>query len=194
MKKLLISLALVLVLVVGFIIPVSADTSDDVTVTATPEFIAITSAPTTWTINDLTGSGVILVDTVYYANPGGDTTPPSATVVDGECNFTITNTSTVATDITCTWGSFTGGDGDMTNSDLGTNGATTYGAYSWFSGDTYASKVIIKSTGSDVGKNALGATTNIKWGCEIETRTNAWTGGSSSTSTLTVTATADQRK
>lgn len=134
---------------------------------------------------------MILVNTTYYANPLGDTTPPSATVVDDECTFTITNPSSVAIDITVTWGSFTGGGADMTNSDDGTNGATTYGAYSWFSGDLYSSKVIIKSSGSSVGKDALAATADIKWGAEILTRTDAWTGGTSSTSTLTVTATAD---
>ncbi len=203
MKRILVGVLLALVLVLMPITPALAETSQDVTVTATPSYIAITNAPSTWTINDLgTGSenskGVIAVDTIYYANPindADDTTPPSATVLDAECNFTITNTSTVITNITVTWGSFTGGGADMTNSDTdGTNGATTYGAFSWFSGDTYSAKVVIKSTGSSVGKANLAATTNIKWGVEIETRTNAWTSGTSSVNGageyLTVTATA----
>jgi len=193
-KKLIISVVLAILLALIPASAVLAQLSQDVTVTATPAFISITNAPSTWTINGLTGgSGVILVNTTYYANPeaGGNTTAPSSTVVDTECNFTITNTSSVAIDITVTWGSFTGGDATMTNSDAGTNGATTYGAYSWFSGDLYANKVIIQSSGSAVGKDGLAATTNIKWGAEILTRTGAWTGGTSSTSTLTVTATAD---
>lgn len=191
MKKLVVSLTLSLVLLLAASLPALALTSDDVTVTATPEYIAITSAPTAWTLNGITGTSVILVDTTYYANLLGDTTVPSSTVVDAECRFTITNTSSVAIDITVTWGSFTGGGADMTNSDDGSNGATNFGAYSWFSGDTYSGKVVIKSSGSAVGKDALAATTDIKWGAEILTRTDVWTSGSSSTSTLTVTATAD---
>ena len=189
--KLLSILAPVALLVSVSVMPVYAATSQDVTVTATPEFISIANSPGTWTINNLTGSGVIDVDTVYYANPGGDTNVPTATVVDGECNFTITNTSTIATDLTLSMATFSGGDANMTNSETGLNGATSYGAFSYFSGELYANKVIIKISGSDVGLDALGATTNIKWGAEVETQTDAWTGGDSSTSTLTIAAVAD---
>jgi hypothetical protein len=180
-------------------VPVNAATYQDVTVTATPQYLTVTNAPGTWTINDLgTGSentkGKIAVDTVYYANPvngADDTTPPSATVVDGECNFTGDDTgSTLDTDWVFTWGSFSGGDANMSNSDDGTNGAISYGAYSWYSGMTYASKVIVKSAASDVTVDAH-TPGSLKWGVEIETQTNAWTGGSSSTSTLTLTITAD---
>ncbi len=203
-RKLVVSITLTLALVLSFSVPALAAPSADITVTAAPSYIAITNAPGTWTINDLgtgseNGKGVIEPDTIYYANPvdgNTDTTPPSATVLDAECNFTITNSSTVATDITVTWGDFTGGGADMTNTDTdGSNGAATYGAFSWFSGDTYTNKVVIKSTGSAVGKDALAATTDIKWGVEIETRTNAWTSGTASVNGageyLTVTATAD---
>jgi len=202
-RKAILSIVLALMLLVVFAVPIFAASSQDVTVTATPSFIAISNAPATWTINDLgtgteNGKGRILPNTTYYANPvdgDHDTTAPSSTVLDAECNFTITNTSTVAIDITVTWGDFTGGGADMTNSNAGTNGATTYGAYSWFSGDSYASKVIIQDTGSAVGKNALAATTDIKWGAEILTRTDAWTSGTSSATTagehLTITATQD---
>lgn len=151
----------------------------------------IANAPTTWTMNGLMGSGVIQIDTIYYANPQGDTQAPASTVADADCNFTITNSSTMAIDLTCTMGSFSGGDANMTNSDTGANGATTYGAYSWFSGILYANKVIIKSVGSDVGYDGLPATTDIKWGVEVETQTNEWAGGNSSTATLTITATID---
>lgn len=187
MKRIIVALLLVLVMVVSLTIPAFADTSQDVTVTATPKYIAITNAPSDWTLNDITGSGKIDVDTVYYSNPGGDTTAPSATVIDDECRFTITNASTVATDVYVNIGDFSGGDANMTNSDSdGSNGATTYGAFSWHSGMTYASKVVAKTTGSAVLKDGLAATTNIKWGAEIETQTDAWTGGGASTATMTV--------
>ena len=190
-KRIAICLILALALVGLFATPTFGATSQDVTVTATPEYIAISNSPSTWTLNGITGSGVIAVDTVYYANPLGDTTTPSATVVDGECRFTITNSSTVAIDLTVNCGNFTGGDANMTNSDTGANGATSYGGYSWYSGMTYSGKVIMKSTGSDVMRDGLAALTDVKWGAEIETQTNAWGGGSSSTATMTISATAD---
>lgn len=191
MKRWLIALILALVLVIAFTMPAMADTSQNVTVTATPAFIGIANDPSTWTLNGITGSGKIAPDTVYYANPLGDTTTPSATVIDGECRFTITNSSTVATDLTVNCSDFSGGDANMTNSNDGSNGASSYGAYSWYSGMTYSSKVVMKTSASSVMKDGLAATTNIKWGAEIETQTGAWAGGSASTATMTITATAD---
>lgn len=167
--------------------PILAATSQEVEVTATPNYLAISNTPSTWTLNGITGSGVIDVDTVYYSNPLGDTTPPSATVADGECRFTITNSSTVNIDYFVNCGNFTGGDANMTNGDSGANGATSYGGYSWYSGLSYASKVQMDSSGS--GALATGQSgASFKWGAEIETQTNAWAGGSSSTATMTISA------
>lgn len=191
MKKKLIPLVLALVLILLPTMPASAATSQDVTVTGQPGFISISNAPATWVINSLTGNSIINVDTWYYANPVGDTTEPNVTVADGDCNFTITNTSTIPVDLTVTMANFTGGDA-MANSDVGTNEAAKYGACSYFSGDTWSSgNVTIKVSGSSVGKNALAALTNIKWGVALETQINAWTTGDNMTSTLTITATAD---
>lgn len=185
MKK--VPIVLLLVGMLSLTIPTIAQATD-VTVTATPSYISFSSAPTTWTLNDITGSGLIDEDTVYYANPLGDTTAPSATVVDGECQFTWTNDSSVNIDITVNCGSFTGGDADMTNSGTGSNSATAYGAYSWYSGMTYSSKVIVKSSGSDTLYTTTSPGEDKKWGAEIETRTDTWTGSSSSTATMTISA------
>lgn len=174
--------------------PALADTSQEVTITASPAFMAISNAPTTWVPNDIVGDGVtpkgyISPDTVYHSNPLGDATTPSDPVVDGECRFTITNTSNVATDLTVNFPDHTGGDAS-TNSDLGTNGATTFGAYSYCTGMTYSTgKVIAKTTGSDAMKENLAATTDIKWGLTYESQTNAWTSGTNMASTVTITAT-----
>jgi len=177
-----------------------AASSVGVTVTADPLFLSITNLPTTWTINGLGGgteSGQIAVNTTYYANPipnADDTTPPSATVLGTECYFEVTNAAGAETcDLTVTWGAFTGGGADMTNSDLGTNDTTKYGAYCWYSGmTTYASsKVPVKTSASTkMYTTGLAAAGTLKWGVEIKTRTNDWTGGTASTSTLTITATA----
>lgn len=191
-RKIVLTVMLAMLLAVLFSVPVWGATSQDVTVTADPAYIAISNTPSTWTLNGITGDSTIAIDTVYYSNPLGDTTTPSTTVVDGECRFTITDTSDVNIDLTVTMSNFAGGDANMSNSDTGANGATTYGAYSWYSGLLYASKVITKTTGSSVLYTSVtpgGA--DIKWGTEVETQTDAWTGGSSSTSTLTITATKD---
>jgi hypothetical protein len=193
MRRRLVKLGIVFVALLLALLPVSqvfAATSQDVTVTASPAFIGIANAPSTWTLNGITGGGKANINTTYYANPLGDTTAPSATVVDGECRFTITNTSTIATDLTVNIGHFTGGDA-MQNGDTGANGANQYGAYSWCSGMLYSGKVIAKTTGSGVMKDALAATTNIKWGAEILTQTDAWSSASDQTATMTITATAD---
>lgn len=187
MRKILTVLAMVVAL--SLILP-SAVLATDITITATPSYISFSSAPTTWTLNGITGSGKIAVDTLYYSNPLGDTTVPSATVIDGECQFTWTNDSSVNIAITVNCGSFTGGSADMTNSGTGANGATSYGAYSWYSGMTYTNKVIVKSSGSDTLYTTSSPGEDKKWGAEIETRTDVWTGGTSSTATMTITAAA----
>lgn len=184
----LLSLALLLSLPVS---QVFAATEDTVTVTATPAFISCSNAPGTWTLNDIVGDGVspkgtIAPDTMYYSNPLGDGTAPSATVVDGECRFTLTNTSTVTTDVFITVGDFSGGSANMTNSNDGSNGASSFGAHSYCTGMTLASWVVCKASGSAVTKEDLAPTTDIKWGLGIETQTGAWAGGTSSTATITI--------
>jgi len=164
-----------------------AATSADVTITGTPTFIAITGTDS-WTINGLTGDSKMDVNTTYYSNPLGDTTSPSATVVDGECKFTVTNASSnVALDLTVNIGNFSGGDA-MTNSNLGTNGANSFGAYTYYSGMTYTGKVIGKTTGSAALYSDWSGST-LKWGIELKTQSGAWTSGTAETSTATITAT-----
>jgi hypothetical protein len=188
-KKILLTITTVILATFSFALPALADTSADVTITATPYFIGISNDPSTWTLNGITGSSVVLVDTKYYSNPLGDTTAPSATVVNGECRFTLTNDSTIDIDLKVTVGAFSGGDADMTNSDDGSNDATHFGAYAWYSGMTYANKVIAKSAASDDLYSSYSGS-SLKWGAEIETRTGAWTGGDASTATMTIAATA----
>lgn len=185
MKKILTVLLLVVSLSLLMSVPAQAT---DITVTASPSYLSFSSAPTTWTLNGITGGGKIDENTTYYANPGGDTSSPSATVVDGECQFTWTNDSSVNITVTVNCGAFTGGDATMTNSGTGSNGATTYGAYSWYSGMTYSSKVIVQSSGSSTLYTTTSAGEDKKWGAEITTRTDSWTGSGDSTATMTITA------
>lgn len=189
LSKKLIGVLLILTMIGSIIIvmPVNAATSVDVTVTATPKFISISNSPGSWTINGLTGTGYIDPSTTYYSNPASDTTAPSATVIDADCNFTITNTSTIVTNIKIHMHDFSGGSANMTNGGTGTAGATSYGAYGYYSGMTFTSKVVVSTSDIEL-IHALGATTNKKWGVQINTQTDAWSGGSNSTATCTITA------
>jgi len=83
----------------------------------------------------------------------------------------------------------TGGDAS-TNSETGANGATEFGAYSYFSGQIQAAWVVAKDTGSAAGLEDLAATTDIKWGLIYESQSDAWTSGDAMSSTVTITATA----
>jgi hypothetical protein len=177
----------------GLSIPALAATTAPITISAVPAYIALTVSPDTWTLNNIVGDGVtpkglIAPNTIYYSNPLGDATAPAgATVVTGECLFEITNTSTLTTDVFVNIPAFTGGSAAMANKDTdGTNSATEFGAFSWYNGMTYANKVVAKSTGSAALKEDLAPTTNLKFGVEIKTRSNAWTGGTASTSVMVV--------
>jgi hypothetical protein len=178
----------VLILTAVWAVPLQAATSQNVTVTATPAFIAISNDPATWTVNGITGSGVINPSTTYWANPLGDTTSPTVGgAVNGECRFTLTNTSSVAIDLTVNFPNHTGGDAS-TNSNNDTPGATAFGARSYFVGKAQANWVIAQSTGSAEAYDNLAATTNIKWGMKYQSQTGAWTSGTNMTSTVVISA------
>jgi len=188
-KDLLHIVGVLAVLLTFFLVPttVLAATSATVTVNATPGYISMTVAPLSWDVNGITGSGVISTNTVYYSNPLGDTLIPSNPIVDGECLFTITNTASVATNITANWSDFANGDA-MANSNTGNEGAATFGGYSWNSGDTtYAgNRTVAMTATSGYMHTNLAGTTNLKFGLTIRTQTNAWTSGTTMESTVTV--------
>jgi len=194
-SKVMVLMLLVLVLSIVPVMPAFALTSQDVLVTATPAFIAIANDPGTWVMNDIVGDGIspkgtIAKDTTYYSNPLGDNLTPSDPVVDGECRFTITNSSTVDIDLTVNFPDMAGGDAS-TNSNLGTNDTTKFGAYSYFSGENYSTqKTIAKASASVKAYENLVATTPIKWGLAYESQSNDWTSGDNMTSTATIIATA----
>lgn len=190
MKRLVIAVILAVALVIVPASGVLALTSQDVDITATPGFISIANTPTAWVINDVADAGgkTIAVNTTYYSNPLGDTTSPSATVLDGECRFSVTNTSSIVTNIVVNFPDHTGGDAS-TNGNTGSAGATTFGAYGYVSGELFSAKVVLQNTGSANLISSLAAATGFSWGIEYSSQTNAWTSGTSMTSTVTMTAT-----
>ena len=177
------ALTMAIMLALGVSSPAMAATTAVGTITYTPVFVSITT----------TGSfamGSVLVNTVYYSNPGGVSTPPSATVVDGECSLHATVSASVNYDLFVNIPNFTGGSDPMTNGNSGSNGTTTFGAYSWYSGMTYTNKVIAKASGSDaMYANVSSATTSVYWGVEIKTQTQAWSGATASGSNAIISIT-----
>jgi hypothetical protein len=189
MKRILITLLLVLVLVVSMGVPVfgAAGTTQDITVTATPKFLAIEIDNLAWTINGLVNAGVIDPSTTYWSNPLGDTTTPTVgAIVDGECYFSVDNTSTVHTNLKLHWHTFTGGDANMINKDSGAADATHFAGFFYISGGTMAGKIQVTIADVEV-KHDLGETTDIKFGLQIDTQTGAWAGGDPSTAAVTMT-------
>lgn len=190
------AVALFLISIVGLsAVPTFAATTATITVTATPAFIGISIAQSTWTINGIDGSGKIAPATTYYSNgtgATGDVTAPNNPVIDGDCYFEVTNTSTVATDMTGNMSDFTGGDA-MTNINTGytNNGANAYGASTYTTGAAWpAGAVILKSSASSAIKSSVAASTPLFFGIAIKTQSGAWASGTGETSTVTVTATA----
>jgi hypothetical protein len=182
-------------LMVVWVLPVAAALTQSVTVTATPSYVAIANTPGTWTLNGVKGDGFILVNTIYYAIDAAktnDTTGPGATVAAADCRFALTDTSSVNITLKVTMENFAGGIDNMTNGD-GTNGATSYAAYSYYSGMTYTDKKIVKKV-ADIGTTDVMYTStsaggaDIAWAVQVETQENAWTGADASTATLTITA------
>jgi hypothetical protein len=105
MKKILITLLLVLALVLVQVVPAFAATTADVTITATPEYLAMTvsNAPNTWAI------GAIAENTTVYWT--ADTLVPAEPLEDGDMKETITNTGSVTSDVDVKCADFTGGVG-----------------------------------------------------------------------------------
>lgn len=190
--RVLIPVVLSLVMVFGFAMPVSAATTAAVTITNYPAFIGIANSASTYTLNsDGTGNSRVKTSTTYYSNPTSSvTTPTVGGATDAQCEWTLTNTSTVPLNITCTMADMSGGSDDSTNGNTGSAGATSYGGKTYFSGQASGAWVVAKSSGSAPAlTNMLPATGTIKWGIIIAEQTTAWSGGTPATFITTLTAT-----
>jgi hypothetical protein len=192
LKSKLLRFLLPIMLVVGmlgFAVPVSAATSNTITITGTAAFVTITTNNSTWTINGLTGSGYMNTSTTYYSNPAGDTIAPASTVLQASCYFDTTNGGNIPIDLTVNVPNFTSGDA-MTNGS-GTPGANAFAAFGYFQGETGfpGSKVTLAATGSGVLISNLAAAGNKYWGIMIQTQTGAWASAVAETSSCTIAAT-----
>ena len=106
-RRILRILAVLVVLSITALVPLTATaaTTADITITATPEYVAMTlsNSPNTWAIG-----AIAEATTVYWT---ADTLVPAEPLVDGDMKETITNTGSVTSDVTIECANFTGGVG-----------------------------------------------------------------------------------
>lgn len=170
MKKQIIAILTVALLILLWASPALADTTADVTVTATPAYIAL---------SDNTSS----VDFGVVA--------ASSTTHTAEDHIAVTNTSTVQTDITIeVTGDWTGGVG-WTHSNTATPGEDTAGMEANRDGTWGVGDVIVETTAGSpnyIYENCP-ATTNFNYGIELLAPTS-FTDGVQKTNTVRVSAAA----
>ena len=180
MKNLKFKLLLVFVTLALAIVPFSgafAATTATVTITATPEFLAMTNDTGNWAI------GVIAEATTVYFT--ADSLIMAEPLVDGDMKGTITNTGSVAEDIDIKCADFTGGVGWNIREADNVPGADEVAIRAGITGmANRAAMIQVKNADSELKSN-LAAAGTIKWGAELLTGT--FTDGVAKSATLTLT-------
>ena len=156
--SLVVAVALLLVPTVA-----QADTSQEVTVTATPTYIAITNAPGTYDFGVITASG----------------TPNT-----GTGHFTITNGSSVTINVTIVCNGWSGAGNSWTYGAAGADTAQLKAS----DGDGAYDVTVDDTTPAALASN-VGAGTNPDWELQLDTPTS-FSFGDEQTTTVTVTASA----
>jgi hypothetical protein len=164
MKKRL-SIILMLATLVSAILPLSgvlAATTAVVTVTATPEFLAMTNNSGNWTIG-----AIAEATTVWFTNAG---TAPAEPFVDGDMKGTLTNTGSITSDIAIKAAAFTGGVGWAISTD-NTPAGDEVSIRAGITGTANAAAMVqVITTDTDL-KTSLAAAGTIKWCASLLTGT-----------------------
>jgi len=124
--------------------------------------------------------GTIAASSTIYAYGSA----PSNPVEDGECTFTITNSSGGAVDLTMKATNFTGGTGWTLTGD--SPGEDTVRVTAYYSGQNPASGVVL-TTSYQTFKEGVADSATLKWDFKLETGT--FTDGVQKSGTITVLAT-----
>jgi len=140
----------------------------------------ISNTPSTLDLDTVYSLEALAPSSTYYANGN----VPSNPIEDGECTFTVTNSSGAAVDIDVKATNFTGGVGWTLTS--GVPGENTVRMTTYYSGQDPASGVVV-TTGDQAFISALADSATLKWDFKLETGT--FTDGVQKTSTITLTAT-----
>lgn len=181
MKRILVGILLALVLVTTMAVPALAATTQDVTITATPTYIALTNSEASWAV------GTVAVSSTYWWT--SDDLAPEEPFVDGDMKSTITNTGSVAIDVDIKVAAFTGGVGWT----ISTDDTPAEGEISLRAGATgtanEAAMVQVITTDTEL-VDALAASGTKLWCMEMETPPS-FTDGAEKTGVVTLTATQD---
>jgi len=179
MKRILALLA-TLAIFFGVALPVGAATTQDVTITATPTYIALTNDTATWAI------GAVAVNTTYYWT--ADDLVPAEPLVDGDMKGTITNTGSVAEDIDIKCANFTGGAGwTLSADDSPAEGEVNLRAGITGMANRAAMKQVVNADVELI--DSLAASGTKKWCMELETAPT-FADGTAKTGVVTLTASA----
>jgi len=173
-RRYILGLILALALVGALVSPAIAATSQDVTVTATPIYIALTNSPSSEPLGTVAASSTIWASGSTPADP----------LVDAGCTFTITNTGSVAELIQIKGSNFTGGVGWTLAATVGEN---TVVIKAGKSGDAHAAMIALTTT-NQTFITSLASSATKKW--EFNLQTGTFTDGVEKSGTITLTASA----
>lgn len=158
--------------------PVLAATSADVTITATPEYLAITvtdGGTNTWAIGAVAES-----TTKWYTSAGAAMSEPA---VDGDGKITVTNAGSISENIKLHGHNFTGGVGwTISGTAVGEN-IVVIGAFK--TGDANKAAVLKLTTSDQEYTHDLASTAHIHGGLYLDTGT--FTDGTAKSTTITYT-------
>ena len=174
-EKLIISIFLAVALLM---IPAGvalAETSQAVTVTATPSYVSISNSSASWPI------GAVAESSSYWSMNSTPTFP----LDDGECYYTVTNDGSVAVDITVTGANFTGGVGWTI---AGSTGENTVVVKAGQSGDSLEGNMVTLTTSPQAFISGLAASGTKKW--ELKLDTGTFTDGVEKSADITLSAAA----
>lgn len=166
-------LAIVLALSV---VPTMAATTQDVTITATPEFLALTNDSGNWSIGAIAEAA-----TVYFTADG---LVPAEPLVDGDMKGTLTNGGSVTSDIDIKCANFTGGVGWALSADE-TPGENEVNLRAGITGMANLAAMIQVVNADTELVDSLAASGTIKWCMILEAGT--FTDGAAKSGTVTLT-------
>jgi len=182
MKNKLGKILLILTTVVLAVLPMTgvfAATTATVTITATPEYVAMTMSnhPATWAL------GVVIENTTYYWT--ADTLVPAEPLEDGDMKETITNTGSVTSDVDVKCADFTGGVGWTLSAD-DSPGANEINLRAGITGMANRAAMVQVTNGDIELIDSLAAAGTKMWCMELETGTFTDAVAKSGVTTLTI--------
>lgn len=175
-RQLVLGLFMALVLFITTTTGVFAATTADVTVTYTPEYVAITNSNANWYIGNVAAS-----TTYWWTN---NATAPAEPFPTASMNSTIVNTGSVTTDVDIKATNPTGGVGHTLSTD-GSAGEDEISLRAGINGTANDAAMIQVITTDTELADSIPASANVTWCVNLTTGT--FTDGTEKTTTITLT-------